>query len=190
MIFIPDQPPERSHELVRRYVHAIPYRRRLPCELTKRFIHKTWKLLDEVAKTEPQFFDELASDLILRIPRRDSRARKILAEVIESVLEDLNVFHSRRHVFGGLPDDWDVADPDSVTPEWRLDVKEQVRTLREALNVIDPRSAGMLQAHYLEGRSLTHIGREVGLSKQRVSEILAAARSALVAAMRAIRAAR
>ena len=190
MIILVVHLPEVSQEIVRRYVRAIPYRRRLPRELTKRFTANILALLEEIAKTQPQFFDELARDLMLRIPRSESRSRLILAEVIKSVLEDLNVFHSRRHVFAGLPDDWDVADPENETPEWRLDVMEQVGTLREALEAIDPRSAEMLHAHYIEGQSMTDIGRKVGLRKQRVSEIMAAARAALVAAMSAVRAAR
>jgi RNA polymerase sigma factor (sigma-70 family) len=184
------EPQEPAFEVVLRYVRAIPYRRHLPRALTKRFVRKTWQLLDKVAKTEPGFFEELADHLISRRPRPSSRPRQILAETINSVLEELNVFHSRRDVLAGLPKDWDVADPDNETPEYRLDFEEQVRILREALNTIDPRSARMLQARYWEGLTLSQIGDEFGLAKQRVSEILAAAMPALVAALYAVRAMR
>ena len=104
------------------------------------------------------------------------------------MLEDLNIFHSKREVFLSLPDEWDVAVADNETLKWRLDVQEQVRVFHKALELIDPRSAWMLHENHFKKRSLEDIGREVGLSKSRVGEIIAAAKAELVKAIYKIRA--
>jgi hypothetical protein len=179
--------PKLSYEIVCRYICGIPFRRRLSREFGKLFTAKILTLLDSLANSQPQFIQELALDLVRRIPKARSRCRGILAELINSVLEDLGIFHSRRDVFLGLPDEWDVALPENETPERRMDVEEEVRVYQKAMELIDPRSAWMLCENHFKKRSLEDIGHEVGLGKTRVGEIIAAAKAALVKAIYKIR---
>lgn len=176
-----------SYKLVQRYVCAIPYRRRLSRQVAKLFVVKILEMMNKVENANPQFFDDVAKDLILRIPRSKSRGRQILAEIINSVLEELGIFHSRRDSFIELPDDWDVTNTTDGTAEESLDIKEQIQIMHDALEAIDPRSAWLIKAHYIDGRTLAYIGRETGLSKSRVGEIIAQARSALATSISTIR---
>ena len=63
------QLPSLSYETVCRYVRGIPFRRRLPPELGKLFTAKILTLLEKVATTQPQFFEELARDLAHKNPK-------------------------------------------------------------------------------------------------------------------------
>jgi hypothetical protein len=189
-ILYPPGEEESALDIVLRYVRAIPYRRRLSREQAKLFTRKTMILLETAARDEPGLLEEMAVHAILHIPKKFSRSRKLLAEVIESVLEDLNIFHSRSGECT-LPASWDIADPDTDTLEWRRDREELARDLRKVLGRMkDARAARMLKAYHWDGATMSQVGDEFDLSKQRISEIMPDAVSALIIALYTFRAAR
>ncbi len=73
---------------------------------------------------------------------------------------------------------------DTPEPGDRLDRLDDVRSVRAALGTLRPKERFVIEAHFLDGRSITEIGEALGVTQSRASQIKADAMRSLRATLR------
>lgn len=63
------------------------------------------------------------------------------------------------------------VDDNNRTVDAELLRRESVETLRSALSLLPPRQRMLVEAHYLDGRTLTEIGEAMGVTQSRASQL-------------------
>jgi RNA polymerase sigma factor for flagellar operon FliA len=138
-------------------------------ERTRGKARQLQKAMDKISQTtgRPPTEQEIAEEL------------KISAKEVYELINDLScVYLLSLDQPLGFSDDDEVTIMDTVQdakkgfqPEAEVEFVEQRNVLRDAINRLDDREQVLIKKHYLQGVNFEAIAREMGVSKQRVSQM-------------------